>query len=306
MDLSVIIVCYKGWEKLTLCLESLEWFQSERFSFEVLVVDNNSGDDQLLTLEKRFASFRFLRNRVNGGYANGCNLGFKESVGEHILILNPDTIVTEDAISELLDELKKNKNCGIVSCRQVRSDGRMTKPWGNFPALPGRKRNNPDSGAEHFFPDWVSGSLMLMTRDLYIRLNGFDERYWMYSEDVDLCRRTRDLGYEVALFNNITIEHNHGGSSRIDLRTTALTKTEVQTSRHLYISIHLKGAERALMHLFIIADNMVSGLVAFIAGSIFFFIPKLRVRVLIFLSIIAYYWTALKKHSWVSRRSVTV
>ena len=135
MDLTVIIVSYRGWDKLKLCLESLEKFSSKSFSMEVIVVDNNSCDSNLETLEKRFSSFRFIRNPVNGGYANGCNLGFSFSEGKHILILNPDTVVSEEAIGELLERSERNPEFSVVSCRQVRSDGRETKPCGIFPGL---------------------------------------------------------------------------------------------------------------------------------------------------------------------------
>ncbi len=305
MDLSVIIVCYKGWDKLTLCLESLEKFSGSRFTSEVIIVDNNSGDPALNEIEKRFSNFIFIRNTVNGGYANGCNLGFKSSVGDKILILNPDTVVTEEAIGNLLEEAHKNPGYYIISCRQIRSDGRVTKPWGRFPGLYKKERKEAGEQDLVFFPDWVSGSLMLMSREIFSRLNGFDEDYWMYSEDVDLCRRVRDLGGEIALFNKITIEHNHGGSSRINSRTTSVTKTEVQISRHLYISKHIRGFEKFLMHSLIITDNILTGLIAFIAGLIFFFIPKLFVRVPIFRRLLGYYAGVIHQGRWVSSQSVT-
>jgi GT2 family glycosyltransferase len=126
----------------------------------------------------------------------------------------------------------------------------------------------------------------------------------MYYEDVDICKRARMAGGEIACYNDIVIEHNHGGSSRINLRTTSVTKCEVQTSRHLYIQKHLPGIERFLLHFLIIADNLVTGLITAAFGLIFFFIPKLFVRVLVFIRITGYYFHSLFRRSWVSRRSV--
>ena len=310
MDLSIIVVCYKGWEKLIACLESLESFSGTDFSSEVIIVDNNSGDKNLEAIEKRFNKFKFIHNKVNGGYANGCNLGFTYSTGNFILILNPDTIVTEAAIGQLLDKGRKNKNYFISSCRQLRHDGTETRPWGKFPGL--NKRDKSKSSISQgsledlniIYPDWVSGSLMLISREVYNLLGGFDEDFWMYYEDVDICKRARDKGGEIALFRDICIEHNHGGSSRTNVRITSITKTEVQKSRHLYIHKHLKGFDRIFLQTIIVAENIITGLIACVDGLVFFFIPKLFVRVPIFFRLVRYYCTRMFTGSWVSSQSV--
>ena len=183
---------------------------------------------------------------------------------------------------------------------------------GEFPALfrtgkaTGFKDNDSQSDckASVSFPDWVSGSVMMLRREVYLELNGFDEDFWMYSEDVDLCRRARDKGGEVVLLTGIVIEHNHGGSSRIDIKTTAITKCEVQKSRHLYIHKHINGPEGLLMHSIIIADNLITGLIAGIAGLIMFFIPELFVRFLLLMRLISYYALSMAGRSWISTRSV--
>jgi len=102
MDLSVIIVCYKGWGRLNNCLEALDTFTQKSFSMEVIVVDNNSGDGKINDLESKFSRFRFIKTTINGGYAYGCNLGAASASGNVFMILNPDTIVNEDAIGKLL------------------------------------------------------------------------------------------------------------------------------------------------------------------------------------------------------------
>lgn len=159
---------------------------------------------------------------------------------------------------------------------------------------------NPDI----IFPDWVSGSVILIKKESFGKLNGFDDDYWMYFEDVDLCRRVRDNGGEVAFIKNVTIEHNHGGSSRINLKTTSLTKTEVLISRHLYLSKHLKGFERVLVQIFLVLNNLIPGFILALAGLVLFFIPKLFCRTLIFFRLVGYYFNALLKLSWISPRSI--
>jgi hypothetical protein len=108
----------------------------------------------------------------------------------------------------------------------------------------------------------------------------------------------------VALCRDIVIEHNHGGSSRINLKTTSITKTEVNISRHLYISKHKSGIEKTLIQSFLVINNIISGCVIAIPGMALFFIPKLLVRTLIFLRLISYYIVSLFRSSWISARSV--
>jgi GT2 family glycosyltransferase len=278
---------------------------------EVIVVDNNSGDSYLNTIEKKFSNFRFIRNRINGGYANGCNLAFAYSTGNAVLILNPDTVVNEDAVEALLHASLQYPEYYVVSCRQVREDGSEAKATGRFPALlkhssgakGGKNLSHNQTDKTVSFPDWVSGSVMMIRREVFEKLGGFDEDFWMYSEDVDLCRRARDMGGNIAFYNNITIEHNHGGSSRIDITTASVTKCEVQKSRHLYIHKHTKGAERIILHSIIILDNLFTGLLAGIAGLFLFFIPKLFVRSLLFVRLLSYYSDSLLRGSWKSRRA---
>ena len=317
-DLSVIVVCYRGWERLTLCLESLAAFKNGRYRKEVIVVDNNSGDGIIEGFEKRYQNFRFIRNNVNGGYANGNNLGIRYASGEYLLILNPDTIVNENAIDELLTSARSNPEYSVLSCRQVSRNGKESVAYGTFPdlwSLTGFQRsirnfinNKIKETAEPpgnvVFPDWISGSLVLIRKALYEKLGGFYEGFWMYYEDVDLCFRVRREGGEVAFFRNITIEHNHGGSSRINLKTTALTKTEVLISRHVYVGRNFSGIGRAAAQIFLTINNLITGAIMTFPGILLFFIPRIFIRAVIFVHLLTYYLGAIHRKSWKSPRSV--
>jgi GT2 family glycosyltransferase len=315
MDLSIIVVCYKGWNRLNKCLEALDSFQGNNFNTEVIVVDNRSDDNEIYKIENRFPKFHFIYNEINGGFANGCNLGSKNATGEYFLFLNPDTIVLEEELKKLLKAAKQNPSYKILSCYQVNEKGKMSISSGEFPRLNNLTglqraifRNRiPVTGnrvPEISFPDWISGSVVLIHKGIFNKLGGFDEDFWMYFEDVDLCRRVRNNGGEIAFLRDISVEHNHGGSSRIDLKTASLTKTEVYISRHVYISKHKHGFDRLLIQTFLVINNLItSGLMALI-GLIFFFVPKLFARALIFLRLISYYSGALFRQSWISTRSV--
>ena len=314
-DLSVVIVSFRGWSRLSKCLESLDSFTGNIIKTEVIVVDNKSGDTTILNIEKRFPKFRFVYNTVNGGFANGCNLGAKQASGEFILFLNPDTVATESEVEKLLFVARQNPEFGIVSCRQVTEKGKECIVYGPFPSLfnltglqraifrhraPRTQSNKPYIS----FPDWVSGSVIMIKNETFKNAEGFDEDFWMYFEDVDFCRRIRDAGLEVAYCRNITVEHNHGGSSRIDVKTTSLTKTEVRISQHIYISKHKEGFENLFIQTFLILNNLISGGVMAVAGLLLFFIPKMFSRTLIYFRLIKYYVSSLFRLSWSSRRSV--
>jgi GT2 family glycosyltransferase len=314
-DLSIIIVCYKGWERLIKCLEALSLFSGGSFKAEVIVVDNKSGEETIFKIQERFTKFRFIFNEINGGFANGCNLGAKYAEGDFLLFLNPDTIVAESEVQKLLNTAKVNPEYSIVSCKQVNEYGKESIAYGTFPSsfnLTGfqraifRNRINQSSSnlPEISFPDWVSGSVILIKKETYRRMEGFDEDFWMYYEDVDLCRRVRNNGGEVAFCRNIFIEHNHGGSSRIDLKTTSLTKCEVLISRHVYISKHLTGYNKFLIQSFLVLNNLISGFILAFVGLLLFFIRGLISRTLLFSRLIRYYTESVLRLSWISPRSV--
>jgi GT2 family glycosyltransferase len=314
-DLSIIIVCYKGWDKLHKCLESLDLFTGVHFSTEVIVVDNKSDDEIIYQTEARFSKFKFIYNKVNGGFANGCNLGAGKATGEFLLFLNPDTVASESEVEKLLSTAKQNPDFAIVSCRQVNAMGKESNATGEFPSilnLTGFERAifKKKKAAEHkhlqdiSFPDWVSGSVLMIRQEIYRKIGGFDEDYWMYFEDVDLCRRVRNIGGEIAFCSNVSIEHNHGGSSRINLKTTSLTKTEVYISRHNYISKNKTGFEKFIIQTFLVINNLISGGIVALMGLILFFFPKVFSRTLIFGRLIKYYAGTLFRVSWISPRSV--
>lgn len=318
-DISVIIVSYKGADRLAACLGSVARPPVGSMTREVIIADNCSEDEGIDLLEKKYTQFRFLHNSVNGGFANGCNLGASHASGEFLLFLNPDTVVVPGAVESLVFEARRHPGFTICSCRQVKQNGSESVAWGAFSGfwnITGMQRSlgrllrgkgkvkadpaNPDI----WLPDWVSGSVILIRRNDFVAAGGFDSDYWMYFEDVDLCKRISKKGGEVALFRNITIEHNHGGSSRINIRTASKTKCEVMISRHIYISKHKRGLEKAVTQIFMVVNNLISGLIPAIAGLILPFIPKVALRAAVYSRLVRYYFKASLMATWVSPNSV--
>jgi GT2 family glycosyltransferase len=313
-DISIIIVCYKGWVKLERCLQALDSISGKNFSFEVIVSDNNPDPEEIDPIRETFPRFRFIHNPVNGGFAYGSNAGAMNASGKYLLFLNPDTIASEEAIEKLLAAAQKDPLDKIISARQFNSKGKETRVTGTFPGFsnltgfmralfPGKKYP-ADSAGKVIWPDWVSGSVMLIRSETFRSLGGFDEDYWMYYEDVDICKRVRDSGGRIALITDAVIGHDHGGSTRINSFTAAATKTEVLVSRHVYFSKHKKGAGKFIFHSFLVINNLLTGMIAGIAGLLLFSSAHGAVRVLMFRNLIRYYMDALSGSTWMSIRSV--
>lgn len=316
-DLSVIIVNYKGWKRLKQCLDSLSVISPIDFSFEVIIIDNASNDGLLETFRCRYPSFIFVPNSGNNGFANGCNLGASIAKGETLLFLNPDTIVSEQALFGMLQELRNfNRSC-IISCRQIKEDGNDEKAYGRFLSsftltgwlralkkiITGIDGKNFPQDSRCIYPDWVSGSVIMISKTDFQRIGGWDEDFWMYYEDVDLCKRLRDSGGDIIFLKDIVVEHNHGGATRVNPSITALTKTEVLISRHLYVSKHLKRFKN-LIQVFLVLNNLISFFIPAVLGLIFFFNRKMSAFSKIYARLTGYYLNSLSHGTWLSVRSV--
>jgi len=171
-------------------LDSLTDITQENFTFEVVIIDNNSNDGKLKEFSEKYSNFRFIENSGNNGFANGCNLGAIHSVGKNMLFLNPDTIADESAIHKMLASLNANKNYGIVSCNKLNNNGSFEDVNRVFPGpltlfgitraiykLIAKKTKQDD---KKVFPDWVSGSVVFISRKWFQKINGWNEDYWMY------------------------------------------------------------------------------------------------------------------------------
>lgn len=317
-DISVIIVNYKGGDKLKRCLHSLQNIEDSRFSFEVIVVDNKSNTGRKAEFLTLFPQFTFLPNTGNNGFANGCNLGASYSNGTNLLFLNPDTNVNADALFDMLEEIRVRPEYSIVTCSQVRENGSKDRPYGKFLTLMtltgwlrairnvfvGSIEKSVDQTTHYVYPDWVSGSVLMIRKDSFLRLGKWDDDFWMYYEDVDLCRRAKLLQGEIVKLRSAVVGHMHGGSSRLNKEITVMTKTEVHISRHVYITKHEKFDHAAFMHLILILNNLVLRLPSAILGTILFFIPHCNICALTYIKLARYYLNVLKTGIWISPRSV--
>ena len=218
----------------------------------------------------------------------------------------------------MLEEVRVRKEFSIISCRQVKENGSEDRPYGRFLSissltgwlralcriLPGCRAKAFEQTENYIYPDWVSGSVVMVSKTSFAGLSGWDDDFWMYFEDVDFCCRAKLKNGEIIKLKKAVVEHNHGGSSRINKQVTALTKTEVNISRHVYISKHETGGTAICMHTILILDNILFGLIPALAGIILFFIKDLNIISMIYIRLIGYYLNVLKSGTWLSKRSV--
>lgn len=284
VTLSIVIVNYRSWDKLEHGLASLRpLVEGGIRAAEVIVVDNASGDGRLAAFAAAHLEARFVENDGNWGFADGCNRGAREARGELLLFFNPDAEDPGGGIEELVGAARSHPDAAIFTARQVDEDGRPQKVFDVFPSLitlfgpvrallrliePGRYPDPRRDFTDVRQVDWVSGSALFIRKSVFDALGGFCNGFWMYSEDVDLCRRARDARHGVAVVGSITLRHAHGGASRKDPDTTALTRSEVVVSRHFYASRHLGAWHARAYHLALAATRFTPALLAIAADAI--------------------------------------
>ncbi|UCE93466.1 MAG: glycosyltransferase family 2 protein [Flavobacteriaceae bacterium] len=225
--ISIIIVNYRGWRALKKCLLSLGQIDHDEVQFEVIVVDNDSNDGKLLAFKKEFSDFQFILNDGNFGFANGCNLGARNSKGNYLLFLNPDTIIKKDTLQSLQETYESNPEIALLSCVQEDEDGRIEKQERLFPSFSrffgvfrsfdriiNRQKyldRFSDADSDLVYPDWISGSVIFTDRSWFEKVSGWNEDFWLYLEDVDFCKRINEKGGKVGISKKISILHMHGG-----------------------------------------------------------------------------------------------
>ena len=317
IDLSIIIVNYKCWEVLARCIESFSKYKPHT-SYEIIVVDNDSQDGKFNNFKQQFHEIKLIANKGNYGFSSGCNLGADNANGEFLLFLNPDvTLTNSPAIDDMFSFAKANPNVGITSCRTLGPNGKRERevaflsPWLTIGwmralyklALSHKIANKFPENKNIWYPEWVAGSVILIQKDFFKKIGKWSEnKFWMYSEDPDICLKASNNGGKIALLRNVELKHMHGGSSRRNPKTTAITKSEVVTSSHVFIHVHTIGINRLALHLVIMVNTLTSWLLRTIITLPFFWRGFFKANLLTLIAIIKYYLSVLIRRTWKSKR----
>jgi GT2 family glycosyltransferase len=230
MKLSIIIPHHNGEELLFNCLESI-LNQISIQDFEIIVVDNGSIDDSADKAKEKFPSINLLKSETNLGYSGGCNFGAKNAKGEYTIFLNNDTLHTKNWIEELIGFLDKNPQAGAAQPKILNATNKDTFDYAGgaggyidkycFPFVRGRifnsleKDSNQYDDVKKIF--WASGAAFIIRTELLRELNYFDNIYFAYMEEIDLCWRLQALG--LGIWNVPTSIVYHYGKQTIKENT---------------------------------------------------------------------------------------
>lgn len=253
-DLSVIIVCFNDHDVLMPCLASLQAAKSA-LSVEVIVVDNASRDASVSAVRKHFPNVRVVQAGYNAGFTGGNNIGFEQATGRYVLFLNPDTLIDEYAFDVMVERADRDPEIGAVgpmvlnrdrtlqfSCFRSPTVGHFLSKAMMLHRLPGYRRL---AGNESRYPesryrremdvDVISGCAMLVRRDLLLRIGAFDDEYFIYFEETDLCERIRRAGYRIVYLPEATIVHLGGQTT---VKQQEWFRIQYERSRRRFFSKH--------------------------------------------------------------------
>ncbi len=224
--LSVIVVSADSGPALRACVDEI---LASSLSLELILIDNDSRDGVPSAIERAHeheARLKVIYNRCNLGFGPAVNLAARQARGEALMVLNPDCLLPEKAARRLLDVLNERPRAGLIGAvvcdaeghvdpASRRRDPLLKRSLNSMLGLAGEAVNvDGDIPAEVIEVEAVSGAVMLMKRSLFTRIGGFDENYFLHCEDLDLCRRVRDIGYQVLLAGDVRVLHGKGSSSR--------------------------------------------------------------------------------------------
>ena len=232
MQLSVIILNYNVRYFLEQCVLSVQK-ALETVDGEIIVIDNNSSDDSCAMMKQQFPNVKLIENTENFGFPKGNNIGVANAKGDYICILNPDTVVAEDTFIKVLSFAKEQNDLGIVGCKLIDGTGNflpeskrgIPTPWVAFTKIFSLYKAFPKSKLfNQYYAQHVSenetgkvgilvGAFMIMKRELYNEIGGFDENCFMYSDDIDLSYRVLQKGKSNYYFHETSIIHYKGEST---------------------------------------------------------------------------------------------
>lgn len=224
--LSIIILNYKSSKLIKYQLKKLTTYNFS-FDTEIIVADNNSHDN-IETILKEFPNVKFIDNKKNIGFCAGNNSAISHSKGDYILILNPDIRISSDAIEKLYLTLKSNENIGLIGPRLINADGSTQETSFAFPDIyypvfrrtPFGKTKTGERWLDKFLlknidrtknsqVDWLQGACFMIKKSVFDEIKGFDEKIFMYLDDMDICRRVWETGKSVYYMGEVSAIHLH-------------------------------------------------------------------------------------------------
>ena len=255
MDISIIIVSYNVREYIVSCIQSIYKHSKSNYSYEIIVVDNDSKDGTIESLDKNFPNIQLIKNRYNAGFSIGVNKGFKICKGKYILVLNPDTIFIEDTLDKFINAARNQKELCALGPALIDEHGVVQQSFWRNPSLVNTllsifhldflnyKKNYRKNNFEDIsMVETISGAAFFLKRDIFMELNGLNEKlFWM--EDIDFSIRLNKAGYKTYYFPSTKIIHFSGKSAeknyKVAISNQLLSKVKFFRIHHSIISANI-------------------------------------------------------------------
>jgi len=219
MNISIILINFNNQFFLEKCLKSIEKnIETKSFlsNIEVIIVNNES---QSLKISKVFKfQIKKIENNKNLGFAKACNIGAKEAQGEYLFFLNPDTKILSGNFSLIIEKFQNTPSLGIIGTKIIEKTKNLPQPWTcgkktSFLRILFRNSfNKPWNQKKPTVVDWVSGTSLFIKKAYFKKINGFDEKFFMYFEDQDLCLRLKKIGKFCLFLPSFSVIHYDGKS----------------------------------------------------------------------------------------------
>jgi GT2 family glycosyltransferase len=282
VDLTIVIVSWNVRDLLRRCLQSIfsqavrrphagAWELGPR-TIEVIVIDNASIDGSPEMVRAEFPGIRLIANKENRGFTAANNQGLTLSQGRYLLLLNPDTEVRGDALEKMIGTMDEHPEVGGLGPRLLYPDGNLQPSRRRFPTFGTalvestvvqewwadnrilRRYYMADVPEDALQPvDWVAGACLLVRREAYQQVGGLDEGFFMYSEELDWCRRLKDAGWEMVFQPAATIVHHEGQSSQ---QVVPARHIHFQTSKVRYFRKHHGAFQGEALRWFLLATYL--------------------------------------------------
>ena len=284
IDISIIIVNYNVKEFAANLLESLEK-SKDRFRLEIFLVDNASSDGSVSYLKRRYPNVTYIENRDNTGFGKANNQAIRLARGTYTLLINPDTIVRQDTLKAMYGHMEKHPESGAAGCKMLNPDGTfapesrrsvptpMTALWkilGLTTLFPRNKRfsayylGGEDENKQGRVPV-LSGAFMFFRTHVLKEAGGFDEQFFMYGEDIDLCYRIRQKGWEIDYVPDTSIIHYKGESTRKENLDYVVTFNKAM---YLFFRKHYSFGYTLFFRIFILSGIVLKGIVSYLTTVI--------------------------------------
>ena len=267
--LSIVIVSYNSKDFLEECIESI-YAETKDICFDIWVVDNNSCDNSVEMLNNRYPQVNFIEDKHNQEFAKANNQAISKTQSGYVLLLNPDTLILQNAIERTVKFMDEYPDVGIAGCRVLNTDGSLQlacrrsipTPWVAFFRLTGLSKLFPNSkimakynltylnANKHHEVDAVSGAFLMIRKKVIDEIGMLDEKFFMYGEELDWCLRAKRKGWKVTYYPDAEIIHYKGECSKFNSRKAAF---EFHRAMYLFHKKHFAKEYSPITNFFIYA-----------------------------------------------------